>query len=360
MPPLRGVDPAIRFRRESILLALPFVIMAAVGVSGAFIGSDWGLLPLLVVGPTVAAAIGGVGYTLIAGAAAMAECVLLDIMIPRGDNHRPAQVALLAAAAVTVAGVLAVRARQRREGELAQVRVVAEAVQKVVLRPIPRQVGAVSLALHYQSASSGARIGGDLYEVVTTQDCLRLIVGDVRGKGLPAVQSAAAVLGVFREAAHEEHCLAAIVSRIEVSLNRHFDDEQFVTAVLAEVRAGENKMELLSCGHPAPLVLGADAPRFASRDEGTLPLGLGDLTGVPRLPVSIPFGPGDQVLFYTDGVSEARNKAGDFFPLARRAALLAPADPGSLVDRLSAEVTRHVGHAPDDDVALLLAYRRVA
>jgi hypothetical protein len=63
MPQLRGVDQAISFRRESILLALPFVIMAAVGVSGAFIAPGWGLLPLLVVGPAVAAAIGGVRYT---------------------------------------------------------------------------------------------------------------------------------------------------------------------------------------------------------------------------------------------------------------------------------------------------------
>jgi len=186
---------------------------------------------------------------------------------------------------------------------------------------------------------------------------LRLIVGDVRGKGLQAVQLAAASLGVFREAVHEEHCLAGLASRIETSLGRQLDDEQFVTAVLAEVRPDENKMELLSCGHPAPLLLDAGEPRFVSRDEASLPLGLGTLTGHPRLPMTIPFGPGDQVLFYTDGVSEARNRAGEFFPLIQHAAALAPEDPEALVRRLSALVTQHVGHSPDDDVALLLAYR---
>jgi serine phosphatase RsbU (regulator of sigma subunit) len=214
--------------------------------------------------------------------------------------------------------------------------------------------------MHYQSASSGAQIGGDLYEVVPLPGRVRLIIGDVRGKGLPAVQLAAAALGVFREAVHEEHCLAAIVTRIETSLIRHLDDEQFVTAVLAEVRPEENKMELLSCGHPAPLLLDPDGPRFVIREEGSLPLGLGSLTGHPRLPVTIPFGPGDQVLFYTDGVSEARNRAGEFFPLARHAVALAPEDPDALVRRLSAAVTQHVGHTPDDDVALLLAYRHPA
>jgi serine phosphatase RsbU (regulator of sigma subunit) len=334
--------------------------MAAVGIAGVMVGPDWGLLPLVVVGPAVAAALGGMRYTLVTGAVAVLECLLLDLLLPRGDDHRQAQIAIIAAAAVTGAAALAVRVRQRREGELAQVRIVAEAVQQVVLRPIPRRAGSVGLAMHYQSASSEAQIGGDLYEVVTLPGRVRLIVGDVRGKGLTAVQLAAAALGVFREAVHEEHCLAGIASRIETSLYRHLDDEQFVTAVLAEVRPDENKMELLSCGHPAPLLLDADEPRFVSRDEGSLPLGLGSLTGNPRLPVTIPFGLGDQVLFYTDGISEARNRAGEFFPLAQHAARLAPEDPDALVRQLSAAVTQHVGHTPDDDVALLLAYRHHA
>lgn len=353
-----GSDLAIRSRLAAAVLVLPYVIMAAVGIAGFLVGPGWGLLPLVVVGPAVAAAIGGMRYTLATGAVAIAECLLLDLLLPRGDDHRQAQIAIIAAAAVTGAAALAVRVRQRREGELAQVRAVAEAVQQVLLRPIPRRVGSVGLAMHYQSAAAGAQIGGDLYEVATSPSWVRLIVGDVRGKGLPAVQLASAALGVFREAVHEEHCLADIVTRIETSLTRHLDDEQFVTAVLAEIRPDENKMELLSCGHPAPLVIGSDGPRFVSRDEGSLPLGLGALTGNPRLPVTIPFGPGDEVLFYTDGVSEARNKTGEFFPLARYAGTLAPGeDPDALVRRLSAAVTRHAGHTPDDDVALLLAYR---
>src|SRR5260221_9761880 len=181
--------------------------------------------------------------------------------------------------------------------------------------------------------------------------------GDAEGKGLPAVQSAAAVLGVFREAAHEEDCLGAVASRMETSLARQFGDEQFVTAILAEVSADGTKIELLSCGHPAPLLLGPARPRFIGLDEGSLPLGLGHLAGVPRIPVTIAFEPGDALLFYTDGASEARNKAGAFFPLADCAAVRAPPDPATLPGRLGDEVVRYVGHAPDDDVALLVIYR---
>lgn len=358
-PPGTGatrMDPAIRSRARLVRSALPFAVVAAIGVSRVVIGPVC-LLPLLAVGPAVAAAAGGPLYTLAAGAGALAASLLFTAGMQPGASHRMSGITVLAVAGVTAAGVLASRARRCRDRELAQARLVAEAAQKVVLRPVPRQAGPVRLAARYLSACRGARVGGDLYEVVTTPDCVRLIVGDAQGKGLPAVQSAAAVLGVFREAAHEENSLEAIVSRIETSLARQLGDGQFVTTILAEVSADGTKIELLGCGHPAPLLLGPPRPRFIVLDEGGLPLGLGQLADMPRIPVTIPFGPGDALLFYTDGASEARNKAGAFFPLADSAAVRAAPDPATLADRLGDEVVRYVGHAPDDDIALLVIYR---
>jgi serine phosphatase RsbU (regulator of sigma subunit) len=356
-----GVDPVIRSKGDLFLLALPFVMMAAMGVIRLAVGPGWGLLPLLVVGPAVAAAVGGPAFTLAAGAVALAECVLF--MIGMFPDSRPANVAGVAVIGVTVVGAALSRTRELREREFARVRMVAEAAQQVLLRPVPDQVGSVRMAVRYLSASTGARVGGDLYEVVATPDRVRLIVGDVEGKGLPAIQSASVVLGVFREAAHEDIDLPGIAARIETSLARELGDEQFVTAVLADVAVHGTKMDLLSCGHPAPLMLGAPRPQFVGPDEGGLPLGLGQLTGAPRVPLTIPFAAGDQILFYTDGASEARNKAGEFFALDKSRSLgcvtgaAAAADPAVLVGKLSDEVVRHVGHAPDDDVALLLACR---
>jgi Stage II sporulation protein E (SpoIIE) len=322
--------------------ALPFAIIVAIGVSRLVIGPGWGLLPLLAVGPAVAAAVCRPLDTLAAGAVALAVCLLFAADLQPGATHRAAGVAFLAVAGVTAAGALGGRARGRRDRELAQVRLVAEAAQQVLLRPVPHQAGPVRLAVRYLSASSGARVGGDLYEVVTTPECVRLVVGDAKGKGLPAVQLAAAVLGVFREAAHEEDSLAAIVSRVETSLARQLSDEQFVTAILAEVSADGTKIELLSCGHPEPLLLGTSPPRFIGPEEGSLPLGLGHLADVPRIPVTVPLEPGHALLFYTDGASEARNKAGVFFPLADCAAVRAPPDPATLADRLGDELTLRI------------------
>jgi serine phosphatase RsbU (regulator of sigma subunit) len=344
----------------ALLLALPFALTVGIAVARLIVGPDWGLVPLLAVGPAVAAAIGGAAYTLAAGGLAVAICSILLICPMAGPPARRADmIGLVAVAAVTAAGIVASTARRRREHELAEVRVVADVAQQVLLRPVPSRLGSVRLAVKYLSASSQARVGGDLYDVVDAAGGVRLVVGDAEGKGLPAVQSAYALLGAFRDAAHEEDGLAAIASRIETSLGRQLSDEGFVTAIFAEISADGSKMELLSCGHPGPLLLGDAPPRFLDPGE-SLPLGLGHLSPEPRIPVTIPLDGYDAVLFYTDGATEARNSAGAFFPLDSCISVRSPGCYDTLVDRLGRELTRYVGHAPDDDVALLVVYRDAA
>ena len=349
------------------MLAVPFVISAGAVTGRMMFGPGWGLLPLLVVGPAVAAAAGGAGYTMAAGAVAAASCLAFDIRTMHEQiSHRPVFVAFLATVGVTVFGVVAARGRERRAQELAQIQLVADAAQQVLLRPVPARVGPVKMAVNYLSAAEAAQIGGDLYEVVSAPGRLRLIVGDAEGNGLSAVRAAATVVSVFREAAREEDCLAQVVARIEASVAEEAGEEQFITAIVAEIMPDKDKVELISCGHPAPLLFGSDPPRYAGPEEGSLPLGLADLGGAPRIPVTVPFEPGESILFYTDGASEARNKAGEFFPLERCESLCpagGPSDltePAALVNRLSDEVVRHIGHEPDDDVALLMISREAA
>jgi serine phosphatase RsbU (regulator of sigma subunit) len=342
---------------SALLLALPFALTVAIALAHLVVGPHWELVPLLAVGPAVAAAVGGAAYTMAAGGLALALCGLCLAYAMSAAEHRGAVVGLVAISGVTVAGIVASQGRMRRERELAQVRLVAEAAQQVLLRPVPGQIGPVRLAVRYLSASSQARVGGDLYDVVPAGSGLRMVVGDAEGKGLPAVQSAAALLGVFRDAAHEEVSLAAVAARAETSLCRQLGDEEFITAIFAEISPDGTKMELLSCGHPAPLLLGADEPRFLELGDHGLPLGLGHLAPEPRIPVTIALDADEAVLFYTDGATEARNAAGAFFPLASCASVRPPKPYDTLVDRLRRELTRYVGHAPDDDVALMLVYR---
>ncbi|TQS26667.1 PP2C family protein-serine/threonine phosphatase [Microbispora sp. KK1-11] len=340
---------------QSVLRTLPFIAISLVVVVDLITGPGVGFLPLLTLGPAFASVAGGVRRTVLVGVLALVVCIPLavyDGLLGRPQNNLTIAVII----GVTAASMMASRLRNRRERELANVRLVAEAAQRVLLRPVPRRAGDLRVALSYTSAAAEAQIGGDLYEVVTTPEGVRILIGDVQGKGLEAVETAAWVLGAFREAAYDQSELSAVVERVETSLARHLSGEKFVTAILAEVHDGE--ISLLNCGHPAPLVLLRDGGvHFAEPQEEALPLGLGAL-GSPRPKAHrVPFGDGDQILFYTDGVIEARDRQGRFYPLAERAHLLRGTDPQVALDELRADLLRHVGGPFPDDAAMLLLRR---
>ena len=122
----------------------------------------------------------------------------------------------------------------------------------------------------------------------------------MQGKGLAAVQTASVVLGAFREAAYDAPDLAAIAARIELSLERQAADEEFVTAVLAQVQDGGPAIEILNCGHPAPLLLSGGAAGFIDPVEPGLPLGLAQLCVSTRETRTIDLALGEGILFYTD------------------------------------------------------------
>lgn len=209
-------------------------------------------------------------------------------------------------------------------------------------------------AVSYTSAVAEARIGGDLYEIVASPRGIRVIVGDVQGKGLEAVETAAVVLGAFRMAAYDEPDLSCIGARLERVADRELQGEKFVTAVLAEVR-DDRGVTLLNYGHPAPMVVRPDGTaEFAEPPRNALPLGLGmHGTNGPE-PYEADFRPGDQLLLYTDGVTEARDRTDRFYPLGERAVLLGDPDPEAALRSLRADLVQHVEGPLHDDAAMLL------
>ena len=276
-----GVEPVTRSSVQRLLDVLPFLIMGAVAGAAVAFGPKEGVLPLLALGPAFAAVSGGLRKAIAAGVVALVLCALLaaDQIIGSWGGYARDSASVVG---VTVAAVIACTVRQRRERELAEVRAIAEVAQQVLLGPVPDGARSVRLAVRYMSATSHARIGGDLYEVVTGTSGMRLIIGDVQGKGLVAVKTAATVLGAFREVAYEAASLPMIADRLEISLGRQLSDEQFVTAILAEVSPDGSRIKLLSCGHPPPLLIAGHAGRFVESAAPSLPLGLAALSTVPR------------------------------------------------------------------------------
>lgn len=337
---------------------LPVLVIALVVSADLAGGAGMIWLPLLAAGPALAATTNGPRGVLCVGVLAAALGVTLGIR--DGVPARELTAVLSALVAVTLASGLASALRGRRERVLAAVRSVAETAQHALLRPVPSTVGPFQVAVRYSAAAAEARIGGDLYALIPTPHGVRLIVGDVRGKGLPAVGTAALVLGVFREAAHDEADLLAVVDRIERSLARNLGHDDFVTAVVAGYpKAGH--LEVVNCGHNPPLLVSASGTiSTVEPAHPAPPLGLRALTGhTPGLQV-LPFADGDQLLLYTDGVTEARDGGRAFYPLAEGLGRHVSHEPSHTLGALHDELLAHVGGRLHDDAALLLIRKPAA
>ncbi|MFD9359897.1 PP2C family protein-serine/threonine phosphatase [Streptomyces sp. NPDC060031] len=254
----------------------------------------------------------------------------------------------------------------RRSGEqLASARGIAEAAQRAVLPTSAERIAGLHVSARYEAAQADAFIGGDLYAVQDGPYGVRLAVGDVRGKGLGAVEAVAVVLGAFREAAESEPTLEGVARRLERALAREGTRrgsldavEGFTTCVLGEIPADAGVLRLVNRGHPEPLLLHADGGVSAlAPAEPALPLGMGELGGSPDRAQEWPFPAGSTLLLYTDGLTEARDAAGEFYdPEARLRGRVFPG-PDELLGALSSDVRRYTGGRATDDMALLAVGR---
>ncbi len=351
-PPLR-LSP-----RARALVAAAYALIAAAVVVDLATGPRSTLSPLLAAVPVLAST--GTRkpqVPLLAGVFSAAAVLGLAKANPGVGAvvHATALATVLAVTCTSTATVALVAARER---ELLQVRTVAEAAQQALLRPVPPRIGRVRLAVRYLAAAAEARIGGDLYEAIPTPYGVRLLLGDVRGKGLPAVETAADVLGVYRDAARAEPDLAVVADRIDAALARRPESEEFVTAVLVGIPYDDRPADVVNCGHPPPLLCGAGGVIEVAPPVHAPPLALLAMTGGGYRARTLPLSDGELLLLYTDGVSEARDSSGAFYPLASRVARWPTDDPGALLDRLLADVQRYAGGAMGDDVAVLAVCRQ--
>ena len=264
---------------------------------------------------------------------------------------RVIDVTLVSAAAVSVAAV-----RVRRERRLARVERIAEVAQRTILPVIPARVGSVTTGARYLSASEDTLVGGDLFDWFRSEQRICFLVGDVRGKGLGAVEQAARVIRAFRQSAAAGGDLAAIAAQMSSYLMPFLDEEEFATAALVQF-TDQGHVTLVDCGHPPPLLVPRDGePTFLEAPVG-LPLGL----GTDYEPATRQWSPGDRLLLYTDGLSEARDGDDEFLPVLPLASVLRSADLEDALDELLDEVRGHVPGArfADDLAVLLLEYTGV-
>ncbi|MEU5153046.1 PP2C family protein-serine/threonine phosphatase [Glycomyces sp. NPDC021274] len=306
--------------------------------------------------PVLAAFVLGPLWTAVIALLALAV-VAAPLPVPQlFDRDDLGMAAIVFATAIGISWV-----RRRYEAGLVTMLSVSQAAQETILPDLSKRVGDFACTGLYHSAQRGALIGGDLFDVRPSPFGTRLILGDVQGHGLGAVSTAAMLLSVFHEAILDEEELAGIAWRLE---RRILDDaahgyvpELFASVLLAEFPADAEEVRLLSCGHPQPLILRTDRVEVLDlKPAPVLGLRLMEQTR-PGAATCVAFGPDDTLLAYSDGLVEARDADGNFYPLAEHLnGLVTPASPGRLVEFVWEDAARFAERM-DDDVSILAVKR---
>ncbi|WP_445527544.1 PP2C family protein-serine/threonine phosphatase [Streptomyces cyslabdanicus] len=361
----RLVRPRQPWPSRHALVTIPLALIVVITLADLHSPESIHLGPLLVVAPAITASFGGYLLTGLIGALAVgAQAVIAVLNGGLDDANHISQ--LVALAILSAFSVVVCYIRDLRTEELARVRSVSEAAQRALLRPLPDHLGDLYIASSYLAAEKEACIGGDLYAVTRTGDRARVIVGDVRGKGLAAIGEAATLLGSFQEAAHHHPTLPALAEALDRSVCRYLAEypeadeeaqEHFITALLLEIPEHRPVARVVHCGHPPPFLIRQGHVVAMTSPRPAPPLGMSGLRPGAYDLHAFSFRPGDTLLLYTDGVVEARDRSRAFYPLEERVAQWARCGPGTLVQHVVEDLLAHTDGALGDDAALL-AIRR--
>ncbi|MDO0929213.1 PP2C family protein-serine/threonine phosphatase [Streptomyces sp. TG1A-8] len=343
---LRGAPPP-RWVRVLPVLLLAVVTGATLATADAHdLGFLLGAIPPLAVlsyGPWATAVLGG--------------AVVVVLNVPATHVNRPGDTDLLTVAFIALLSVFVSFVRSHRDAQLDTERAIGEAVQRAVMPPLPRRVGRVACAGFSRAAQHGTLVGGDFLDVRGGPYGVRAVVGDVQGHGLAALTTVVALLGAFREAVLDQPDLGSVAARMDRRLEvdssgvRHA--ELFATAVLLEFSTDARTVRLVACGHPPPVLLRGGHAREVGVAAGP-PLGIGLAGAGPPKEVTVALGPRDRLLLASDGVWEARDASGAFYPLPERLAALARTAPAALPGAVWADLLRHRYEVRDDATMLVL------
>jgi sigma-B regulation protein RsbU (phosphoserine phosphatase) len=248
-----------------------------------------------------------------------------------------------------------VHQRERAEASEERATALARTLQATLIPPIPPRIPGLDLAAAYRPAGAGDEVGGDFYDVFQTGDGeWAVVLGDVCGKGAEAAVVTALLRYALRAAAMAKPDPVSTLKLANDVLRSH-DGGRFCTALLLRLSQDERGWTATVCaaGHPLPLLLRADGTLSAVGEAGTL---LGVLTDLEVTAHEVPLAPGDRLMLYTDGVTEARGEAGMYGEERLHAHVLtcaAESGAAHLVNHVLEDVMTFQQDWARDDIALL-------
>ena len=211
----------------------------------------------------------------------------------------------------------------------------------------------------YAIMEPAKNVGGDFYDAFfAAPNRLFIAVGDVSGKGVPAALFMARTITQLRMEAVRRRSPSAVLEAVNRALCDGNDEGMFVTLFCGVLDTESGQFSFANAGHNPPLFIDADGrPEFLKLKKG-LVAGIMDNA---RYPVDVrQLNPGETILLYTDGVTEAMNMASDFYSEERLLAMVRRApgrEPRHLVDEVRADIGAFVVDAPQADDITMLAVR---
>ena len=271
-----------------------------------------------------------------------------------GEEDMELLVSLAAAAALRIRNVaLAEQAAERRimDHELA----LAHDIQMAML---PRQFPDRAELEMGASLIPARAVGGDLYDFLTVDEMLWFIVADAAGKGVSAALFMAVTRTLFRAVTQGAASVGTVVERLNTELARDNERQFFVTAVVGRLDLRSGELTYANAGHPAPLHVGGSGPKALDGAESGPALGI--IEGMTYAEASHRLQPGELLLIFTDGVTEAINSRNELYGDARlvasvRGAATRPA--GRIVEAVVEAVNAFAGGQPQEDDITVLALR---
>lgn len=244
---------------------------------------------------------------------------------------------------------LVVEERLSRELEIA-----AEIQASLLPTELPKMEG-LAIAVGSITASE---VGGDFYDFITIDDhLLTLVVGDVAGKGIPAAMLTSVTRTMLRVEAMRDEPPHAIIHRANNILHEDLSRaDSFVTVLVATLNTAEGILSYASAGHCPAILWRVETQTIEQLKATSPPIGIFGYRGEPTRTVTLQ--PGDTLVFYTDGITEAQSPDGEFFGVRRLIQIVkdkASVSPDVLRAYIQAEVSNFcLDSLTRDDATLLI------